>query len=286
MAASGHLPLTLASAVALAVAVAAPGVADALELGLKPSIDAPRSEPFRTGSADPALRPRLDDGLRLGSDDGRPAKPVRPAGLTAPPHVPVAAPAATPAAVVQPVAAPAPPPAPAPTVRSRTPEPPGGVVIVVDQDIRGLVGDFARRLGLRAEVSAGVRGRVSRARLPLEPEAFFAELATHAPIDWYLEGDKLFVFGRNETTTRILPLKSTDEATLRRQLTAAGVDLGRVSWRRLDEANAITVTAPPAFVAKVSAIIDSLSDTRSGTVRMIRYGVDTKPEAARRAAGK
>lgn len=155
-----------------------------------------------------------------------------------------------------------------------------GFVYVIDQDIKSLINDYARRMGLRAQVSAGVRGRVTGKRIPLDPDSFFRSLIEFSDVDWYIEGDTLNVFGRGETTSRIMELQTIDYETLKRELTSAGLDSGRMQLRLLNNANSVMVTAPPGYLGRVAAILDALKDghTRNSGLRFIRYGFERSGE--------
>ena len=152
--------------------------------------------------------------------------------------------------------------APAVAAAPAIPLPPAGAgepyVAVVDQDLRDVISEAARRMSLKARIGSEVREHLTNVRLPLEKSAFLATLEKRYGLVWYVEGDTLNVAGASETTTRILSLGQTDVETLRKEMAAAGIKLDNDSLRYLKESNSMMVNAPAPVVAKVWALIETL----------------------------
>jgi hypothetical protein len=153
-----------------------------------------------------------------------------------------------------------------------------GFVYVMDQDLRSFLTDTARRFGLRAEIASGIRGRLTRVRLPAEPRALLRELSTAHEIEWLLEGDVLKVTSRSEIATRILPLGNVSFEAWSQELAAAGLDLTRYTPARMQGSNAAIITAPVALVARATAILEAMKNMKapSQEIRLIRGGVSQK----------
>ena len=153
-----------------------------------------------------------------------------------------------------------------------------GFVYVIDQDLRSFLTDTAKRFGLRAEIASGIRGRLTRVRLPAEPRALLRELSTAYEIEWLLEGDVLKVTSRSEIATRILPLDNVTFEDWSRELAAAGLDLSRYAPVRMQGSNAAILTAPVALLARATAILEAMKNVKASSqeIRLIRGGVSQK----------
>ncbi len=196
--------------------------------------------------------------------------------------------AAVPAATASPATAdavPAPQPSDPPAsvpLAQRTPAPAlsetGPMVYVVEQDLRAFLGDFARRMGLRADIAASVRGRLTKVKLPAEPMALLSELEKRHDIEWILEGELLKVSSRAELATRILPLGRITLEELLREMTAVGTDNSRYPLQKVGGSNAVIVTAPVQHVARIAALIETLKAGKSvgPDMKVIRAGVSQK----------
>ncbi|MEM6666335.1 MAG: hypothetical protein AAF638_08025 [Pseudomonadota bacterium] len=147
--------------------------------------------------------------------------------------------------------------------------------IVVDQDLRSLLRDFGKRVGIRVKVEPGVRGRVRNARLPGDPEAFLAALGEAHDIDWFFDGDVLNVYPSSAAATRIIGLGNVRYDRLKAQLQESGLWTDRFPIRQMQEANAISLSGPPGYLARVEVIVESLKSgggRSGGAVRVIRHG--------------
>jgi type II secretory pathway component GspD/PulD (secretin) len=154
----------------------------------------------------------------------------------------------------------------------------GQFVVVMDQDLRSFLIDFARRIGLRSDIASNVRGRLTKLRLPAEPTALLRELEKRQDIEWVIEGEILKVSSRAELATRILPLGSVGYEELLRELRAIDLDVNRFPLRKLSDSNAIILTAPAAHVARISALIDALKIGKSvgPDLRIVKGGQSHK----------
>lgn len=227
---------------------------------------APAPEPLPTAARPQSFQPSTPTPSRSGGlqpPDYRPA----PNPVALKPATPPAAPAAA-----QPIS----PAAPAQPAEAATTD--AGFVFVIDQDLRSFLTDTAQRFGLRAEIASGIRGRLTRVRLPAEPRALLRELSTAHEIEWLLEGDVLKITSRSEIATRILPLGNVSFDDWSRELAAAGLDLTRYAPARMQGSNAAILTAPVALVARATAILEAMKNVKapSQEIRLIRGGVSQK----------
>lgn len=154
----------------------------------------------------------------------------------------------------------------------------GRFVYVVDQDLRSFLTDFARRVGLRSEIAATVRGQITKVRLPAEPTALLKEIEKRHEIEWIIDGETLKVSSRGELATRILPLGKISYEELLRELKQVGVDTARYPLQPIGGSNAVILTAPAAHVARIAALVEALKagKTTGPEIRIIRSGMTSK----------
>ncbi|MEM6616459.1 MAG: secretin N-terminal domain-containing protein [Pseudomonadota bacterium] len=155
-------------------------------------------------------------------------------------------------------------------------------IIVVNQDLRSLIQDFARNLGVQAQISSAVRGKVQNRRLPSEPEGFLKALADEFTLGWFFDGPVLHVSSASEYATRLISLDRFKYDTLIEQMETVGLTTKRFSLRELPEANALLVTAPPQYVARVEVILEALKARQSSGdgIRVIRFGRTSRVEGS------
>lgn len=154
------------------------------------------------------------------------------------------------------------------------------IVYVIDQDLRQFLTDFARRSGLRSDIAANVRGRLTKVKLPAEPNALLRELERRHDFEWVIEGEILKVSSRAEMATRILPLGSLAYDDLVREMKNADIDAARYPMRKLGDSNAIFITAPATHIGRIAALIDVLKagKTVGPDLRIVRNGITRKVE--------
>ena len=166
---------------------------------------------------------------------------------------------------------------PAPAVPATTTDS-GRFVYVVDQDLRSFLTDFARRVGLRSEIAATVRGQITKVKLPAEPTALLKEIEKRHEIEWIIDGETLKVSSRGELATRILPLGKIGYEELLRELKQVGVDTARYPLQPIGGSNAVILTAPAAPVARIADLIEAIKagKTTGPEIRIIRSGMTSK----------
>ena len=154
------------------------------------------------------------------------------------------------------------------------------IVYVIDQDLRQFLTDFARRVGMRSDIAANVRGRLTKVKLPTEPAALLRELERRFDFEWLIEGEILKVSSRSDLATRILPLGSLTLDDLIREMKAVDIDVTRYPLRKLNDSNAVITTAPATYIGRVAALIDVLKagKTVGPDLRIVRNGSSRKVE--------
>lgn len=235
----------------------------------------PEPRQQRASPVPPAPPPRPQFVAQAETSPPRPV-PVALPPLEEPPRVAPRQRAVEPAPPPKAVAAPAPQP-----VAASISAPDGDrFVFVIDQDLRQFLTDFSRRVGLRADIQSAVRGRLTRVKLPVEPQALLRDLEKRFDIEWMIEGEILKVASRSDLATRILPLGPVPHDDLIREMRALDIDLTRYPMKRLSESNSVILTAPAGYIGRVAALVETLRAGRSvgPELRIVRSGVTKKVE--------
>jgi type III secretion protein C len=125
--------------------------------------------------------------------------------------------------------------------------------LVIDQDIKGVLVEFGRNVGMPVDVSDEVKGRLRGQVTAATATAreFLDSLCDSHNLVWYFDGAVLHVNAKAEIRTELVGLGrfSPDEA--REKLTALGVADARFPVRTTDNASVISVSGPPKFVSMV-----------------------------------
>ena len=140
---------------------------------------------------------------------------------------------------------------------------------VVDQDLRDVITEVAQQSGLRVSVSDAVHGRV-RGRLPPAPlESFLNHLAATYGLDWYDDGNTLFVTAAGEATSKLLSLGLVSVPQLDANLDALGVSDRRWPLRGSSDGKLVIVDGPPRYVQLVEQTLTALAQQRSQSAEKV-----------------
>lgn len=207
-----------------------------------------------------------------------------PAGAVFAQQPPVAAVAPAPRIVVTPPAAPSPgiatPPASAPAVTSDAASAQGRRAlpwpdkpypyVVLDQDVRDVLAAFGSNLDVPVKVSDKVSGRV-RGRLPeLTPQKLLDHLAASFGLQWYYDGQVLYVTTVEEAVSEMLPLGPIRFEELQASLASLKLDDPRFPPRPLASANVALVSGPPRYVALVKETMQALQQAYQFQTTIVR----------------
>jgi type II secretory pathway component GspD/PulD (secretin) len=138
--------------------------------------------------------------------------------------------------------------------------------VVINQDVRGILTEFGRNVGVPVILSDKVGGRVhgkvvERAKGETDrPTAgdFLNRLAEANALTWYFDGSILYVSADQEYATQLIevgPLKPEAIVTELRRLSLMD---DRFSVRSADDAGLLSVSGPPAFIAVVRQVVEKL----------------------------
>lgn len=165
--------------------------------------------------------------------------------------------------------------------------------VVVDQDVRGVLTEFGRNLGVPVVLTDKVRGR-SRGEIRAKTaEEFLKRIAEAQDLTWYFDGSVLHVSADEEFSTQVIDA-GVDGRTLSRELDRLGLSDRRFSVRATGDSGVVGVSGPPAFLAVVRQTADRLKPPpfvagEDPRVRVFRGGVKdevVRTEAARAAPPK
>lgn len=130
---------------------------------------------------------------------------------------------------------------------------------VIDQELRDLLSEFGRHVGLAVTVSDQVRGRVRGRLPPLPPRLFLERLAAVHGFDWYVDGTTLHVSAAAEARSLLLDLNQVAPAALEAALRQLGVLDARWPLRAANGGtNLALVSGPPRYVALVEQTLAAL----------------------------
>jgi type II secretory pathway component GspD/PulD (secretin) len=149
-------------------------------------------------------------------------------------------------------------------------------VYVVDQDLPALLTEFCRRIGVVPDLSKQVKGEVKNAFLPADRTRFLQQVGQRYGLEWYFEGTNLHISTQQETVSRLIDIKSLSMDDINAQIAQADIDPNRFPARSIPQGNAVMVTAPPSYLARVEVIVDAILKAQPGAaiagVVVIKFG--------------
>ena len=141
---------------------------------------------------------------------------------------------------------------------------------VVDQDLRQVLQEFGRNLGLVVRLSDDVHGRVRNMPGARNAREFLDTVAAQQNLVWYDDGAVLHVAAADEVQSKIIPLAGASYAQLKEALAELGLAGQRFGLRASANSNLVNVTGPPDYLALVEQTIEVLGQARSHEVRVLR----------------
>lgn len=142
--------------------------------------------------------------------------------------------------------------------------------VVLDQDVRDVLGAFGSNLDVPVKVSDKVSGRV-RGRLPeLSPQKLLDHLAASFGLQWYYDGQVLYVTTVEEAVSEMLPLGPIRFEELQASLASLKLDDPRFPPRPLASANVALVSGPPRYVALVKETMQALQQAYQFQTTIVR----------------
>lgn len=169
--------------------------------------------------------------------------------------------------------------------------------VVINQDVRGILTEFGRNIGVPVILSDKVGGRVrgevvGRAKSPgNRPSAgeFLNQLAEANALTWYFDGSILYLSADQEFSTQLIEVGTLSPEAVVTELKRLSLLDERFSVRSAGNAGLLSVSGPPAFIAIVRQVVDKMrpppavagDDPR---VRVFRGGAPAEVVRARNAS--
>jgi type II secretory pathway component GspD/PulD (secretin) len=123
--------------------------------------------------------------------------------------------------------------------------------MVIDQDIKGVLTEFGRNVGVPVDVSDQVKGRL-RGRLAVAPaREFLDRLCESYGLVWYFDGAVLHVSAKTEIRTELVSIGRLSPAEVSEKLNGLGIADARFPVRSTPDTGVISVSGPPPFVSLV-----------------------------------
>jgi type II secretory pathway component GspD/PulD (secretin) len=122
--------------------------------------------------------------------------------------------------------------------------------VVVDQDVRGVLTEFGRNLGVPVVLTDKVRGRVRGEIRANDADEFLRRIAEAQDLTWYFDGSALHVSADEEFSTQVIDA-GVDGGALSRELDRLKLSDPRFAIRATADSHVVGVSGPPAFVAVV-----------------------------------
>jgi type II secretory pathway component GspD/PulD (secretin) len=158
--------------------------------------------------------------------------------------------------------------------------------LVIDQDIRGVLIEFGRNIGIAVDVSEQIKGRL-RGRLGVAPaREFLDKLCESYGLVWYFDGAVLHVSAKTEIRTELINIGRFPPGEVNEKLDALGIADPRFPVRSTQDIGVVSVSGPPPFVSLVRQTLTSLAPPSvreephgdAPTVRVFRGGALTAPQ--------
>jgi len=145
---------------------------------------------------------------------------------------------------------------------ARAPEPqwPAGTYayLVADQDIRAVLKDFGRQLGIPIALGDDVRGRLT-GRLPAAaPRSFLDNLCARYGLVWYYDGATVHVANLDDRKTEIISLPAAAPADLSERMGALGLLDDRFQLKLTPDRRSAIVSGPASYIAQVRQIMSAM----------------------------
>lgn len=141
---------------------------------------------------------------------------------------------------------------------------------VVEQDLTAVIDGVARQVGVHAEVSSKVEGRV-HGRLPADTaRGLLDKLASIYGFEWYFDGQSVHVSAASESVAKIVPLRKVVAAELQETLAHLGILDARWPLRFSRRGDVVEIAGPPHYVALIEQTISALPEPRSEAAVEVR----------------
>jgi len=137
--------------------------------------------------------------------------------------------------------------------------------VVFNQDVRGLLAEFGRNVGVPVILSDKVGGRVrgevvdrSKGDRRATAGEFLTRLAEANGLTWYFDGSILYMSTDQEFSTQLIEVGTLSPNAVIAELRRLSLMDDRFSVRAAGDVGLISVSGPPAFITIVRQVVDKL----------------------------
>ncbi len=136
--------------------------------------------------------------------------------------------------------------------------------LYADQDLlQDVIGAMATDLGISVILGEELNESVSARFENTSPREIFTKLAWVYDLDWYYDGNFLYVDYKKNSVTSTIKLNLISTTAFKRHLYSLGVidKSNDYDWRSIENRGLIYLTGPKAFVEKVEALSKKLDES-------------------------
>ena len=150
--------------------------------------------------------------------------------------------------------------------------------MVVDQDLRDVLTEFGRNIGVPIRISDAAAGRRVRSEFAtLGARDFLQRLCSGYGLVWYFDGTVLHISGDGEIRTEFITLAAVRSDKLLDRLNALGIADSRYAVRTTGKAGVVSISGPPPFLSLVRQTVDAMEKSMAPQpVREVKDGDEKK----------
>jgi type III secretion protein C len=150
--------------------------------------------------------------------------------------------------------------------------------LVIDQDIKDVMTEFGRNIGVPVEVSDQVKGRL-RGSLPVvAAKEFLNKLCESYGLVWYFDGATLHISAKTEVKTELIDIGRLPTNQVTTRLNALGIADPRFPVRSTPNGGVVSVSGPPSYVTLVRQTLTAMARAVSVREAHITIWRGSKPQ--------
>lgn len=150
---------------------------------------------------------------------------------------------------------------------------------VVDQDLKIVLKELGRNVGLRMQIDDKITGRVKGRIQHSTAKEFFIQLCSSYGLEWYYDGFTMHISLPEENQTRIIDISGLTLNEFNSKLRSSGISDARFPVVAQQGSHHIALSGPPSYIALVDQLVASLtlSDARTvlyrgESVSVVKFG--------------
>jgi type II secretory pathway component GspD/PulD (secretin) len=132
--------------------------------------------------------------------------------------------------------------------------------LVIDQDVKGVLVEFGRNVGLPVDVSDQVKGRLRGQISTATAREFLDGLCESYGLVWYFDGATLHINANTEVRTELVNVGGLPPAEATEKLKALGVSDLRFPVGTTADTGIVSVSGPPPFLSLARKTLTTLAN--------------------------